>query len=250
MFRKLVFSAAGAGLAVCLVVSVLQFFTTEPLILHAEVYEKAGEAASSGHGSAMPAMGQPAVASTPIASAAASAPAHEHEAGAWEPADGLERTLYTTLANLLVGIAISLMILGAMALKGDPIDARRGLVWGVAGFVAVQLLPALGLPPELPGTPSADLFARQAWWLTTAAASAVGIFLLLRGGQWLWRVIGVVVLVAPHIIGAPEAPSLIAGYPAGFAREFVIASLVVSAVLWSVSGFAAGWLHERLSRTG
>ena len=34
------------------------------------------------------------------------------------------------------------------------------------------------------------------------------------------------------------------------AGEFVIASLVVSAVLWILSGLASGWLHQRLSRSG
>ena len=39
MFRNIVISAFGAGLAVCVVVTALQFATTEPLILHAEEFE-------------------------------------------------------------------------------------------------------------------------------------------------------------------------------------------------------------------
>jgi predicted cobalt transporter CbtA len=39
MFRTIVFSAFGAALAVGLALSVLQAFTTEPLILHAEEFE-------------------------------------------------------------------------------------------------------------------------------------------------------------------------------------------------------------------
>lgn len=46
MFRTIVFSAFGAGLVVCVVISALQFFTTEPLILHAEQFEGT---ADSGH---------------------------------------------------------------------------------------------------------------------------------------------------------------------------------------------------------
>jgi cobalt transporter subunit CbtA len=235
MFRNLVLSAAGAAVVVCLAIGLLQTFTTEPLILHAEVFEKAGEAAplaaqSAGHEHAAPAT-------------------HEHGEQAWEPADGLERTAYTLLADLLVGLAVSLILLGAMVAKGDPVDARRGLLFGVAGFVAASLLPSLGLPPELPGTPSADLLSRQVWWLGTAAASGIGLWMIAYGG-WRLRILGLALLVVPHAIGAPAPPSHEAAYPAGMAGEFVIASVVVSAALWSLSGLTSGWLYARLSRSG
>lgn len=235
MFRNLLLSAAGAGLAACLAIAALQIFTTGPLILHAEVFERAGEASTA--------------ATTPSApSVAHDDAAPSHDAEAWEPADGIERTLYTVAADLLVGIAVSLMLLAAMIAKGDPIDARRGLMWGAAGFVAASLLPSLGLPPELPGTPAADLLSRQIWWFGTALASGIGLFCLAFGRHWLWRVAGLALLVAPHVIGAPLPPSHEAAYPAGFAGQFVIASIAVSAVLWSLSGLASGWLYARLSR--
>jgi cobalt transporter subunit CbtA len=173
---------------------------------------------------------------------------HAHEG--WAPDDGLERSLYTVLANLTVAFSISLLLVGFMVLKGGAIDARTGLLWGVGGFIAVSLLPSLGLPPELPGTPAADIAARQAWWLATVAASAGGLALLALAGRWPLRIVGVALLVAPHVIGAPVPPSHDVAYPGALAGEFVIASLVVSAVLWSASGLAAGWLHQRLSRSG
>ncbi len=236
MLRNLIVSAAGAGVAVCLVVAGLQLVTTEPLILHAETFETVEPA-------------------TPAAEIAGvdqhdAATEHHHDEAAWQPADGLERTLYTVLADLLVGMAVSLMLLGAMIARGDPIDAKRGLLWGAAGFVAASLLPSLGLPPELPGTPVADLLSRQIWWLGTAFASAAGLYLLAFWKGWLWRVAGLALLVVPHVIGAPAAPSHEAAYPAGLAGEFVAASIVVSAVLWSFSGLASGWLYRRLARSG
>jgi predicted cobalt transporter CbtA len=60
---------------------------------------------------------------------------------------------------------------------------------------------------------------------------------------------GLVVIVIPHIIGAPVPPSHDVTYPGALAGEFVVASMVVSAVLWGLSGAAVGWLYERLSRT-
>jgi cobalt transporter subunit CbtA len=232
MFRNLVLSAFGAGLAVAVVVTALQFATTEPLILHAEEFEQADPGARD-RGSA--------------AEATQSAHLRDRDDAAWQPTDGLERTLYTALANLVVGVAVSLMLLAAMALKGDPIDARRGLLWGLAGFVAASLLPSLGLPPELPGTPAAELTARQTWWLATAIASAGGLALCVFGRHWGWAALGVALLVAPHLIGAPQPPSHDAAYPAGLAGEFVAASIAVSAVLWSLCGLGSGWLYRRLS---
>jgi cobalt transporter subunit CbtA len=239
MLRNLIVSAAGAGLAVCLVVAGVQFFTTEPLILHAEVFEKAEAVVIAPPADTAP-MSMPAATSAVPAG-------HMHDDGAWEPPDGLERTLYTIAADFVVGVSVSLILLGAMLLKGDPIDARSGLLWGAAGFVAVSLLPGLGLPPELPGTPAADILSRQAWWLATAAVSAAGIFALVYSRQWWVRAAALVAIVAPHVIGAPKPPSFEATHPAGLAGEFVVASIVVSAVLWSLSGLTAGWLYGRVA---
>lgn len=241
MFKNIVFSAFGAGLLTCLAVSAVQFVTTEPLILHAEQFE------SGGHD-------HTAVAGTDAVAAEghidADSVAHDHADGGRAPAAGFERAAYTVLANLVIAFAVSLTLLGGMVLKGDPIDARRGLLWGIAGFAALSLLPAVGLPPELPGTPAADIVQRQTWWLGTAAASAAGIALIAFGRHWAAKAAGVALLVAPHAIGAPAPPSHEVAYPGALAGEFVIASLIVSALLWSLSGLASGWLHQRLSRSG
>lgn len=234
MFRGIVFSAVGAGLAVCLAVTVLQAFTTEPLIFQAERFEQAG-AAGHDHGLAGEEM--------------AEAGGHDHDGDVWQPADGVERTAFTALANLVMGIAVSAILISLMLIKGEPIDGRRGLVWGTAGFVAASLLPALGLPPELPGTPAADLLDRQVWWLATVGASAGGIALIVLGRHWALRAVGMAILVLPHAIGAPPPPSHDVAYPGALAGQFVIASLIVSAVLWTLAGATAGWLNQRLTRT-
>ena len=240
MLKSIVLSAFGAGLLVGVVLTAVQFFTTEPLILQGEVYEQAGEA------TAAPVMDTPAVAGAPHEHAAGTAE-HHHEEGAWEPADGFERSFYTLLANLLMGVAVSAMLLGVMAVKGDPITASRGLAFGVAGFFAASLLPSLGLSPELPGTAAAEITSRQIWWLGTALASAIGLGLILLSPAWWSKLAGVFLAVLPHVIGAPEPPTLEAAYPAALGAEFVAASLVASALLWSLAGAASGWLYGRLA---
>src|SRR5678815_3321428 len=100
MFRNLLFSAIGAGVAVAVCVTLIQSFTTDPLILGAEVFEKA-----KAHPVAPLAAGH-AETAEPAAAASSSGPAelspapaaHVHEEDAWQPADGIERTLYTMLS--------------------------------------------------------------------------------------------------------------------------------------------------------
>ena len=238
MFRTILLSALGAGIAVCVAMTALQAFTTEPLILHAEEFEGGGH----DHGAAAP-------------DHDAGVAAHDHEVAAaadeaeeWAPANGAERTAFTALANLVVGVGVSLILLAVMVLSGRPTDARTGVLWGAGAFVAVSLLPSLGLPPELPGTPGGELLHRQLWWVGTGAVSAFGLALIAFGRSWLAAVAGVVVIVAPHVIGAPVPPSHDVSYPGALAGEFVVASLVVSAAMWLFSGAVVGWLYQRLSR--
>jgi cobalt transporter subunit CbtA len=243
MLRNIVLSAFGAALLICLGVSLLQTYTTEPLILHAEEFEGA-----SPHDHAP-------VAANAMSSSWMAAHAHElpevmaaaTEPEEWGPADRLERTAYTVLANLVIGFGASLMILSLMILKGDPIDTRSGLLWGVAAFFAVSLLPSLGLPPELPGTPAAEIVSRQTWWLATAMVSAAGLALIVFRRKWWWLLAGATLIVAPHLVGAPTPPSHDVAYPGALAGEFVVASLVVSAAMWTIAGGASAWLHQRLA---
>ncbi|WP_029073748.1 CbtA family protein [Kaistia adipata] len=246
MFKTIIVSAFGAGLVVAATLSVVQSVTTEPLLFHAETFEGA-EAPAPAAAPHEHANGE-AHAHDAAPAEAAAAPAHEHDPDEWSPADGFERTAYTFLANLLMGVAVSAILLGMMTLRGGAINGRTGVLWGVAGFFAAALLPSLGLTPELPGTPAAELEARQLWWLATAAASAIGIALIVFSQSWLLKVAGLVIGVLPHLVGAPVPPSLEAAYPAVLAAEFATASLVVSALLWAGSGVAAGWLYQRLSR--
>ena len=247
MFRNIVYSAFGAALVIGIGISVLQSLTTGPLILHAEEFEGG---ATHDH-AATPAAEAP---SGWMAAHAQDAPAAVDDAAAeedeWGPADGAERTFYTVLANLVIGFGVSLMLLGLMILKGDPIDARAGLIWGVAAFFAVSLLPSLGLPPELPGTPAAEIASRQMWWIATAIASAGGIALIAFGRQWWWLLAGAALILVPHLVGAPQPDSHDVPYPGGLAGQFVAASLVVSAALWTLAGAGSAWLYQRLTASG
>jgi cobalt transporter subunit CbtA len=225
MLRRILLTGLIAGTAAGLFAAGLQHLRLIPLISAAEVYEAAGAHANHQHG-------QPDSSTAPE----------------WQPAPGLERTGYTVLADVLAGIGFALLLAGGVALarlRGYPIDARRGLIWGAAGFLVFALAPAIGLPPELPGMQAAGLMARQEWWLSTAAATALGLGLLVFARPVVLRIGGAVLLLAPHLVGAPIAPHGASALPAELAAEFATASLATAALFWLLLGGLSGWLYRR-----
>lgn len=235
VFRNAVFLAAIAGLFAGIVMTGLQTFFTVPLILQAETYEAGAEPAHD-HGDE-------------------AAHGHEHEGeaedhhhgDAWAPQDGAERTFFTALANIVTGVGFGLLLVAASELAGGIVGWRRGLVWGLAGFAVFTLAPGLGLPPELPGMPAADLLARQAWWLATVCATAAGLALIAFGGKLLFALIGVVLLVGPHVLGAPQPVSHETAVPADLHHDFVVAATLTNLVFWLVLGAAAGLIRARFA---
>jgi cobalt transporter subunit CbtA len=221
-----------AGFVAGAVLAMAQQLKLAPLIAAAEIYE---DAAAQVHDAAA---GQ-----APMPGMSASAPE-------WEPAAGLERLGFTLLADLVVAVGFAFVLSGGFAvrqaLSGHVPSAWEGFVWGLAGFAAFALAPALGLPPEPPGMISADIYSRQEWWLGTAGATIAGIGAIAFGRNWIWRGAGILLLVAPHIIGAPLRPEGADAVPASIAAQFVAASLVTTALFWIVLGSFGGWLYARL----
>ncbi|HEY9009891.1 MAG TPA: CbtA family protein [Devosia sp.] len=239
LFQRIFFAAVLAGLAAGLAMSALQQWKVTPLILEAETYENAAttvEAHSHPEGTAPHTHEEV-------------APAHTHDEEAWAPQDGAERTFYTVLANVLGGMGFALLLAATSVLLGLPITAANGVIWGLGGFLAFHLAPALGLPPELPGMPAADLGARQLWWWGTALATGAGLLVIAKLRNWTSIGIAAVLLIAPHIIGAPQlAGEHAAAVPAHLATEFAAAALAAGALFWLSVGPLLGWLVERFAR--
>lgn len=233
--RRILAAGLLAGLIAGTVTTLAQRYQVTPLIFAAEVLE---EAAAHTH-DAQPHSHDGAVAGS----------AHVAEE-AWAPADGLERTAFTWLANVLTGAGFGLVLAAAIAFVGRPVDRRRGLIWGLAGFGAFSVAPALGLPPELPGMMAADLAARQLWWLATAASSAAGLALIVFAPmgryQRLVQAAGALLLVLPHLYGSPHTAAEAGVVPAELAARFVVASLAVSALFWAILGASVGHFMARL----
>ena len=125
----------------------------------------------------------------------------------WAPADGFERFAYTAGANVVTAIGFALILVAVSEAFGGIASWRQGLFWGFAGFAVFTLAPGLGLPPELPAMPTADLAARQVWWIGTVLATAAGLALIAFRSSIPLALLGVVLIVVPHIIGAPQPES-------------------------------------------
>lgn len=209
MLRTIFLAGLLAGAAAGVLITGLQEVTTQPLLLQAEQFE----------------------------SGAAAGPA---------PGWDMARTSSTLLVNIITGVGFALLLAAAMTVRGTETDGRRGVLWGLAGFAAFTLAPALGLPPEPPGVAAADLVDRQIWWLAAAACCAVGLWLLVYGkGPWIGA-LGLLLIALPHIVGAPHAANLAPGpVPAALAARFAAAAIVTSAVFWAVLGWLTATLYRR-----
>ena len=216
-FRKLMFAVFVSGAVSGLALFVLQHFTVIPLIETAETYE-AAQHANSGS---------------------------SHEEEGWKPSEGWERNSFTAITTTFTGIGFAAILFGLLALAEVPMSARRGTLWGLAAFVCFGLAPALGLPPQPPGTALAGLAERQIWWIGTALTTAAGLWLLVgKKRAWLLRIAGTVCLLLPHLIGAPVGRGQNA-VPAQLIRRFTITSLVTTGIFWLVLGITGGFLCSR-----
>jgi len=225
MFKRIAQTAGFTGLLAALLLTLLQSFWVAPLILQAETYEKAPAAHEHEH--------------TEGAMAG-----HVHDEEAWEPEDGWQRILSTTGGNLVVAVGFALMLAALYTLR-SPTSIRQGALWGLAGYAVFVLAPTLGLPPELPGTAAADLTQRQIWWASTAASTAVGLALIVFAHNWLLKALGAVVLVIPHLVGAPQPAVHSALAPEELEAQFKIASLLTNALFWVAMGLISAWLFRR-----
>ena len=209
--------AAGfiAGIVSGLFVAALQHVTTTPLILTAEIYEVGGEAAQRGL-------------STLTQSAL------------------LHRTINTSLSTIALSMGYALILLAVMLLSEEKIDAYRATLWAACAFAATGLSAGLELAPQLPGSAETALHDRQIWWLTNAALSASGLYLVIKIDPIPIKIVGLALIVAPHFF-APHPATPESHMPAELAARFAAASLSVQALSWLLAGALAGAIFQLLN---
>jgi cobalt transporter subunit CbtA len=227
--RMIVVSALWSGLWAGLLLTAVQSIQVIPTLLQAEVYE---EKAASG---------------IAIHSYADSGNVQtlQHEAEAWQPRDGWQRTFFTTLANVSFGVGFALLLGAASTIRGGIGTWRNGLFWGLAGYIVFFVAPSLGLPPEVPGTEAAHLKDRQLWWLMTVFDTALGLWLLVFAKTNRNKLFGAVLLISPHLIGAPQPDMRSSAAPVELENTFIAATTAANAIFWLALGSLMGWFSKK-----
>lgn len=222
MLQRFLISALFAGAAAGLIAGLLQLAFVQPVLLHAELYES-GQLVHFGTGE--------------VASAHPQLPGFD-----------AARDLLSVVFTMLIYTGYAMLMLAAMSIaeeRGARIDGRKGVLWGVAGFVAFHFAPGMSLPPEVPGVAAADVAARQIWWFATAGSAAIAMMLIGFGRSWVAWGAAILLLAMPHVIGAPE-PSQFAGpVPTEIGALFAARAFGVGLAAWVLLGSFAGYFWQR-----
>jgi len=237
MLKRMLASGLFAGLIVGLLAAGLQQAFLIPLISQAELYEAGtlvhfDQAASHSH---------------------SEAGSHDHDhGGGVASGHGASRTLLHVLTTLLTNFGFGLLLVAGFALAErfelTRIDPRTGVIFGLAGFAATQLMPAMGLAPELPGAAAGQLDYRQLWWLFTCVATLGGIA-LLAWGNIAARIAAAVLIAVPHLVDAPQPDGFAGVVPPELSALFAARVLAVGAIVWVALGALAGYFWAREAAT-
>lgn len=242
IFRRIIFQALFVGLIAGLLMSLAQSISTTPIIIQAEAFEQEPDM------SLVPAEMQV-------------EHSHTHDDEAWAPEDGGERTFYTVLSNVLAGIGFAAMMLAVMSQMQSAgltrLSLVKGLLWGVAGYIAFFLVPAIGLPPEIPGVEAAAVENRQLWWVMAVLASLIGLG-VLAFAPVKFKALGVLALALPFVFKAPHPAGPLFAHPdpavvsslTQLHQQFVFAAGATNLVFWLALGVLSAWALNRFVLNG
>lgn len=221
-----------AGLIAGIILGILTLTIITPLILKAEKFENSVTVIKDGGAS------------------------HEHGEG--EEMPFYKRLLLTMVGTTTLGAAYGI-ILSIVYLYFRNKGIKKGLILGFLGFLFVNLLPGLGLPPNPPGVETiAEVENRQLWWFLLIGAEIMGIGIfwfvhkILRN---LYKavatpaaaLISLVVISIPFIFGSPSGIkySLV---PDDLITVFRIASFTVAFIFWLFLGGFVAYFNKGLQR--
>lgn len=229
MIMRIARTAGFSGLLAALLLTLLQNFWVAPLILEAETYESAAPVAEHHeHG-------------------AEGAAAHEHSAEAWSPEDGWQRVLSTTGGNLVVAVGFALILVALYSLREPkrappaPCGAWRGS-------------PCSAWPRPWACRPSCRAPLPLTWGNARPGGSALQAQphwawpCLVFARHWLVKALGAVLLVLPHVIGAPQPEVHQSLAPEALEAQFKVASWLTNAAFWLALGLFSAWLYRRSSQ--
>lgn len=246
MIVRYLLAALVAGLIAGALQTAVQHAKVVPLILEAEKYEDGALVHDHTTGLQLSIVTKAEAQQSTSDSTTAAPAAAEEEGGMLF---GVSRTVGTLMGNLVTGAGFALILMAVVLFTGRPVTLANGALWGSAAWLTFHLLPAVGLPPELPGFPAAELFDRQVWWVGTVIATAVALYLIVLRKEPVAKAAGVVLMLVPHVIGAPQPVDIASNVPAILAAEFAVATLSAGLLFWIVLGLVMGAINDRWVKT-
>lgn len=150
------------------------------------------------------------------------------------------------LANIVVALGFALLLCACWLVLASRGGLARGLLWGLGGFLAFAVAPALKLPPLPPGVDAGALLARQLIWAGTGLATAIGLMLLLLARRWWLRPTGLILIALPHALGGPLPLPPMAEELASLRLNYVAGLIGASALFWLALGATTGMAWRRL----
>ena len=221
MFTKIITTALFAGFITGVVSAIIQLVFLQPILLHAELYE-IGSLTHFGDDSSQVA---------------------NHDMPFDFQRNGLSilfsALIYTGYAFILVALIAYVSSVGLV------ITNARAVLFGICGFFTVHLAPSFGLPPELPGAAAAEVIPRQIWWFFCVLATGVGIWFISFGKKLLYVILGISLILFPHIIGAPTPEFFVGPTPPELASHFAARALAIGGMAWILLGYLCGYFWRK-----
>lgn len=258
VFRRIIYNALFVGLLAGLLLSAVQILTVNPIIFEAETFEivEPEDEAVGITDAAVLANTETFHGSDVDGHGAHDHGTHEHSDEEWAPEDGSERTLYTVIANVSAGIGFSAILLALMSQLQSvgvaKLNVVKGVVWGVAGFVAFFVAPGIGLPPEIPGVNAAPVEHRQLWWVLAVACVGIGILVIAYAPLKI-KAAGIIAIAIPYVVNIPHQSGPVFSHPDPAAVEtltalhqkFILASGASNLIFWLAIGVISAWVLNR-----
>ena len=166
------------------------------------------------------------------------------EKGGFQPV----RDSLSIIFTMLIYAGYSLVTVSAMALaeqRGNVLSTKQGIIWGIAGFIAVHFAPGFTLAPEVPGVAAADVYARQIWWFATVASAVAALWFIAFGSGMVTYGIAVLLLLAPHMIGAPEPDTFTGPVPTELGALYAARAFGVGMAAWVLLGIFSAYFWQR-----
>ena len=226
MFSRIMVSGLFSGALGGIIAGFLQWYFVQPVLLHSELYEAGILTHFVGTSNS----------------------AHPDLEYIQPMRDGL-----SLIFSMLIYTGYAIILIAAMLLRAQKsetnITFHQGIIWGVSGFFVVHLAPAISLPPEVPGVAAAELQLRQIWWFATTLLTAGGLWIIAFTKKGSRFIIGAALILAPHIIGAPEPDIFTGPAPTEIGALFASRALGTGLISWAMlGGLSAFFLKKEIMR--